>query len=90
MRHLATRPHVVYIVWADDRPLYVGMTSDWWHRTGVHLNRYAGDATHIDAWHAATSRAEAESIERDVIQLLEPRDNYVHTHHDQFRTRRSA
>jgi hypothetical protein len=89
-RHLADRQHAVYIVWRHDEPLYVGMTSNWWQRTGMHLNRFAGRVTHIDVWDLAVSRAEAEVYERMTIRDLTPTDNYVHTDRDQFRDRRLA
>lgn len=77
-RHLADREHAVYVVWQYDVPLYVGMTSDWWHRTGVHLKRYADEFTHIDVWHVGPSRRYAEAVEAVAIRDLEPRDNYAH------------
>jgi hypothetical protein len=92
-RHLNDRPHAVYIVWSGDNgdvPLYVGMTSDWLSRTRHHERRYGDAVTHIDVWHAAGSRTEAEELERDTIHALAPRDNYVHTERDEFRSRRAS
>lgn len=89
-RHLADRPHAVYVVWQDNTCLYVGMTSNWWHRTGMHLRRFAGRFTHIDVWHLDATRPEAEVIERDTIFALSPTDNTVHTERDQFRDRRTT
>lgn len=79
LRHLANREHAVYSVWRDEECLYVGMTSDWWHRTGVHLNRYADELTHIDVWHVGASRPQAEALEAATIRGLDPRDNYAHS-----------
>jgi predicted GIY-YIG superfamily endonuclease len=84
LAHLADKPHFVYVVWADDEPLYVGMTSDWMTRTGHHLHyfrpsEFRASATHIDVWECAESRYEAELIERDVIRALDPRDNSRHS-----------
>ncbi len=81
--HLADEPHAVYIVWDGDVALYVGMTSDWWARTGQHMRYFDGtrycNATHIDVWECADSRYEAEVIERDVIRALDPRENTRHS-----------
>lgn len=83
MRHLAHRPHAVYVVWGGDngdQALYVGMTSDWWRRVGAHMHYLRdGEAVHIDVWHVAPSRTAAEVIEERTIRDLNPRDNVQHS-----------
>lgn len=91
LRHLAARPHAVYIVWGGDQgdeALYVGMTSNWTSRVGHHLKRFDPELTHIDVWEAAESRDEAQVIERDVIRALRPQHNHEHTDLDEYRDRR--
>lgn len=83
LRHLADRPHAIYIVWGGgngDEPIYVGMTSNWVTRVGSHMHYLRdGEAVHIDVWHACDSRAEAEALEEQTIRALDPRDNCQHS-----------
>lgn len=78
LAYLADEPHAVYIVWRGDDALYVGMTSDWRSRTSVHWRNFP-DATHIDVWHVAANRYEAEVVERDTIRDLDPPNNHRHS-----------
>lgn len=81
MRHLENEPHAVYIVWNEDVPVYVGMTSNWPQRTSSHTKRYlkTGRATHIDVWLLNVTRSRAEQIEAQTIRALDPTDNVVHS-----------
>lgn len=83
LRHLAHRPHAVYVVWggdAGDEALYVGMTSNWVNRIGSHMHYLRdGEAVHIDVWHAASNRADAEVLEAQTIRDLDPIHNRVHS-----------
>jgi hypothetical protein len=81
LAYLANDPHWVYVIWNGDECVYVGMTSDWRNRTGVHAKNYlaTGRATHIDVWAAANGRADAETVEQQTIRDLDPVDNRQHS-----------
>lgn len=75
---LADRPHVVYIAWRDDMPLYVGMTSDLDRRLSAHRSSMSSGwttgYTHID-FVEVPNRAAAERVEALVIADLQPGGN---------------
>lgn len=74
--HIEKRPHVVYVYWRHEAPLYVGMTCDVERRIREHeRNQWMRDHTHIDIWQLDCPRAEAEAIESAAIASLQPRDN---------------
>lgn len=77
LAYLADLPHAVYVIWRDDEPLYVGMTSNWINRTSQHKTYFDApyNATHLDVWHVAESRWEAEQIETATIRDLDPLHN---------------
>lgn len=79
--HLEDEPHAVYVIWRNDVALYVGMTSNWEARTKAHEGFFTGPlaATHIDAWEACATRAEAEELERQTIRDLDPSQNAQHS-----------
>lgn len=84
LAHLADEPHCIYVIWHNDLALYVGMTSDWEQRLKAH-GHYWGKtpfrpaATHMDVWHAADNRHEAEVVEADTIRTLDPIYNSRHS-----------
>lgn len=84
LAHLVDKPHAVYIVWRGDEALYVGMTSNWDARTKQHMGYFRDlpwrpAATHIDVWHCAEGRYEAEQIEYQTIRDLDPPHNTRHS-----------
>lgn len=80
-RHHST--HWVYVVWRDDTPVYVGMTSNPDQRLttwGLFTPRKSppswwGPVTHVDVWNVGPGRTNAERVERDTIQALDPAQN---------------
>lgn len=76
LKHLADADHYVYVIWADDEPLYVGMTCNWQSRTVQHRWYFIHHgATHIDVWHVGPGRVAAEVIESETIRALDPKWN---------------
>lgn len=74
--HIEDLPHVVYIYWRDDEPLYVGMTSNIEQRMRTHRSTpWDRDCTHIDIWHLDCKRPEAEAVEAQAIWDLSPTGN---------------
>ena len=75
---LADRPHVVYIAWRDDTPLYVGMTNDLDRRLRAHrvssTSEWTTGHTHVE-FVDVVNRAAAERLERQVILDLRPINN---------------
>ena len=81
LAHLVDAPHCIYVIWADEVPLYVGMTANWERRLPQHNWRFSEihGATHSDVWEACSSRWEAELLERDTIRSLDPLHNREHS-----------
>lgn len=75
---LADRPHVVYIAWHDDLPLYVGMTNNLERRLSAHRSSKSSGwttrYTHIE-FVEVKNRTAAERLERQVIADLRPGGN---------------
>lgn len=71
------RPHVVYIAWRGDEPLYVGCTCDFDTRMQGHLRDGAvwpSLTSHVDLVEFPDKRA-ALDVERDTIRALLPTHN---------------
>lgn len=78
---LEHREHSVYVLWCDDIPVYVGMTSNWEQRMSSHgmfsdYQRWNPTPTHADVWLLRCNRTEAERIEVETIRALMPLRNY--------------
>lgn len=87
-RLLAERPHAVYVLWSNERAVYVGMSFQWERRVGEHglwsevdgsiwnsRVGYSLPITHADVWLLGVPRAEAREVERAAIRALEPTHN---------------
>ena len=77
---LEHRKHSVYVLWCDDLPVYVGMTSDWQTRMSSHgmfsdYPHWNPAVTHADVWLLGCNRTEAERVELDTIAALLPLRN---------------
>lgn len=74
------REQYVYVYWADDVCLYVGVTSDPKTRIATHRrSAHAEAATHVDLWSIGNDRSEAERVEKAVIRDLDPLWNTTHS-----------
>ena len=86
---LENREHAVYVMWADDRAVYVGMTSNrdqrmashgvWWldqpTRFWNATAGYSREITHVDVWLVGLTRSDARQLERQTIDELVPSHN---------------
>ncbi len=90
LAYLNDRPHSVYVMWAADVAVYVGMTSDWdqrmkehgvwWYSADPHRawnmhEGYSLPITHVDVWELGVDRSTARAIERQTIGALTPTHN---------------
>lgn len=89
MTPLAERKHSVYVMWSDETPVYVGMTSDWETRLREHglwwtdgelrqwnvTRGWSLPVTHVDVWQLDVDRATARDVERQAIRALMPTHN---------------
>lgn len=88
---LAQRAHAIYVMWADDTAVYVGMTSNWEQRFNDYgvwwpsddeplrsWNIHRGHShviTHVDVWFVDLPRTDARELESALIELLAPTHN---------------
>lgn len=91
LAYLNDRPHSVYVMWADDVAVYVGISSDWEYRMREHgvwwrnddeplmqwtpYDGWSAPITHVDVWETDLTRTEARAIETATIRALLPTHN---------------
>jgi len=71
--YLRDAPHSIYVLWSDDRAVYVGCTSNWEQRMAAHGGKWRKhDVTHADVWETGLPRREALDLELATIHALQP------------------